>query len=113
RAGECISTTLDEDGDGVPALTDCDDNDASIGTTASRSCATACGSGTEMCTMGEWGACSAPSEPCSCTEGETQSVPCGNCGTQMQRCSGNTWLDEGACEGGGECAAGSNDSGGP
>src|SRR5262245_49669539 len=41
-AGECVSPLLDEDGDGFPVTSDCDDRDSSIVPGSTEVCATAC-----------------------------------------------------------------------
>jgi MYXO-CTERM domain-containing protein len=83
----------------------------------SRSCSSACGTGTETCTAGVWGNCNAPQpqtetcdgvdnncdgttdEGCACKEGESR--PCGltkgQCKAGTQTCTGGTW---GTCGGG-------------
>ena len=99
----------DGDHDGVPDDVDCAPLDPSVGSTASRSCNRACGAGEEVCTDGAWAECDAPTT-CDCVEGTTQTIPCGNCGTQMQQCSGDAWVDVGTCAGAGECAMGSTES---
>src|SRR5690606_39162725 len=98
----------DEDGDGVPATVDCDDGDPTLGMSGTRPCAApgcAAENGVQTCTMGRWGACDAPSCECSVDEeGTTREVACGNCGTQLQRCTGGAWVNDGACTGSGECS---------
>lgn len=94
----------DGDGDGVPTSVDCDDADPAVGSTATRSCSSACGVGLERCTDGAWGACDAPTE-CACdTPGAMRSVPCGRCGIASQRCQDDhTWSMPSTCFGEAEC----------
>ncbi|MDR0734138.1 MAG: prepilin-type N-terminal cleavage/methylation domain-containing protein, partial [Elusimicrobiota bacterium] len=55
-----------------------------------------------------WGACSI-SDECECP-GDAN-VACGNCGTRTRTCNTATgeWNDDGACTGGGECEAGTQE----
>lgn len=101
---------VDGDGDGVLREVDCDDADVNVGRTGSRSCASGCGEGTETCTDGVWSACDAPTD-CACTGDGTQTIPCGRCGMQTQRCVGGEWTNEGACTGEGVCTPGATDTG--
>src|SRR5688572_25375333 len=87
------AAVVDTDLDGTPDTTDCAPSDPAVGTTHSRACDNGC-LGTESCTMGVWSACDAPTS--CCTAGQTQTVPCGRCGTQAQRCENNRWADDGA-----------------
>ncbi len=97
---------VDSDSDGVSAATDCNDSDPGVGRTATRSCTSMCGAGTEACTDGTWGPCSAPTD-CGCSmAGAMRVIDCGYCGMQSQRCDGATWTDTGACLYQGECTAG-------
>lgn len=104
--GRCIMPGTDRDGDGVPAEVDCDDLDDGIGTETTRSCVSACGTGTESCLAGAWSACTAP-ELCDCTPGSApRDVACGLCGTQQQICEDGIWANAGACSGEGACMPG-------
>ncbi len=97
---------LDLDRDGVPAASDCDDDDPAVGATSARECSSSCGVGTERCMAGVWSACDAPTD-CACSvEGMTRTVPCGRCGLASQRCEGGTWSMPSACLSEGECFAG-------
>lgn len=97
---------VDGDGDGILSSQDCDDADGAVGRSATRACASMCGTGTETCTDGIWAPCSAPTD-CACSSaGSTRIVPCGFCGMQSQTCDGTTWRDMGACLYQGECSAG-------
>jgi hypothetical protein len=95
----------DEDRDGVPDAIDCAPLDPGVGATGSRGCSRPCGPGAERCDDGIWAECDAPTT-CDCAEGATQTIACGHCGTQAQECTGNVWVDVGACSGAGECEAG-------
>ncbi|MFO0682507.1 MAG: hypothetical protein U0234_10670 [Sandaracinus sp.] len=111
-AGVCRAATEDGDGDGVPASTDCDDANASIGTMSERSCSSSCGTGVERCTNGTWAACTAPAS-CDCTAGEPpRTIACMRCGMQQQICQDGVWTDSGLCTGGGPCSPGDMDTGG-
>lgn len=46
----------------------------------------------------------------SCTDGATQTIACGNCGTKTRSCTGGTWGDYGPCSGEGECTPDSDDN---
>ena len=113
--GQCRSTAVDRDEDGVPAGDDCDDMDAAVGTSAERSCEGDCGSGVEQCLDGGWGACNAPTgTECDCTPGHARTVLCSMCGQQMQRCGDDgRWADEGTCMGMGECVSGAVETDAP
>ncbi len=78
------------------------------------------GNGVETCdACGQWGAAvaCAAGESCvpsgsqascggQCSPSQTRSVPCGNCGTDMQTCGpSGTWVGSGTCSGQGACAA--------
>ncbi len=109
RDGRCISPMDDGDEDGVPAGSDCDDADPAVGMHAERGCSSDCAVGRELCVMGTWEACDAPTD-CDCSAGETRELPCGNCGTQRQRCGdAGAWEDDGACSGEGECSPGASE----
>jgi hypothetical protein len=101
---------IDMDGDGVVARRDCDDNDSAVTSTASRACTGACGMGTESCTDGTWGACSAPTDCVCTTEGETRIGTCGRCGMQSQTCTSGRWTGMSACLGEGVCTLGAVES---
>lgn len=102
--GECVPAVKDDDEDGYPAPTDCDDHDPDVFPGGTRRCDTDCGRGLEECLGPEWGPCSAPID-CQCEPGEERSEPCGNCGTSRRRCRDDgTWEeDPSACENAGEC----------
>ncbi|MFK7984577.1 MAG: hypothetical protein AB8I08_00985 [Sandaracinaceae bacterium] len=111
RFAVCVSDTEDADNDGVPATTDCDDNDMSVGSTAQRACTGTCGDGVERCTDGVWEACTAPSS-CDCTPGSpARLLDCGTCGTQRQACVDGAWLDDGPCMEAGTCTPGMSEDG--
>jgi hypothetical protein len=101
---------IDMDGDGVVARRDCDDNDNAVTSTASRACTGVCGMGTESCTDGTWGACSAPTDCVCTTEGETRIGTCGRCGMQSQTCTSGRWTGVSACLGEGVCTLGAVES---
>lgn len=110
--GVCHPATSDLDHDGVPAATDCDDANASVGSVSERSCSSSCGTGVERCTDGVWATCTAPTT-CDCTDGEPpRTIACMHCGMQQQVCSGGVWTDSGLCVGGGPCSPGDVDMGG-
>ena len=96
--------TDDADGDGVPAVLDCDDGDPAVGERAERACTGACGMGTERCTRGLWDPCDAPVD-CACdTPGEMRLVACARCGMQSERCSdARRWESASMCFDQGEC----------
>jgi hypothetical protein len=71
-------------------LIDCDDGDCAD--------SAGCGSG------GQAGAGGA--SPAECTEGRTETTPCGNCGTQTRSCEARIWSSWSSCGGVGECAVG-------
>lgn len=49
--------------------------------------------------------------PCDCSEGQTQTEVCGNCGRHTRTCQSNCrWGNWGPCEGQGVCAAGSSEA---
>ena len=104
--------------DGVPASTDCDDLDASVGSTATRTCTSDCGSGVTHCTNGTWDMCSAPTTctcagtgACSPGDVDTSGGACGNCGTQQRTCQSDCTWGPYVCMGEGVCAAGTTDMG--
>jgi hypothetical protein len=99
---------VDLDVDGVPAGSDCDDTDPAIGATATRPCSNSCGDGTEECTGGAWGVCSAPTDCMCSTPGAMRVASCGWCGMRSERCgAAGLWEPVGACIGEGECEAAS------
>ncbi len=108
-AGRTVSdaaTVVDDDGDGVPADADCDDDDPAITGFSTTRCDNACGAGSIECYDGVRGACSSPTD-CFCVPDATRSVPCGRCGMQPQRCGSDTlWADDGPCLYEGPCAPG-------
>ena len=79
--GPCVDAVL-------PSVEACDglDNDCDgVVDGITRGCSNACGDGTEACTSGGWAACDAPLN-CECEPGTTESVSCGECGTQARTC---------------------------
>jgi len=108
--GECVDARLDEDGDGYPVSSDCDDHDPDVIPGTVAPCSSECGEGTSTCGNGGWLPCTAPSD-CSCTAGETRSEACGRCGSAERACtSEGVWGALGACEGEGDCVPGSSQS---
>ncbi|MBI2892153.1 MAG: hypothetical protein HYY06_01275 [Deltaproteobacteria bacterium] len=105
--GRCIQPSIDEDGDGFPAVLDCDDRDPEVVPGRMRACESACGSGTQVCVQGRWSDCTAPVD-CSCEPDEERDEPCGRCGTAVRKCDAQgAWGEAGDCEGeGGECVPG-------
>lgn len=102
----CDGPACDADGDSIPAAEDCDDHDAAVGRSATRACASACGTGVERCTAGQWLPCDAPTT-CDCTAGTPdRKVGCGNCGELLQSCVNGQWVDVGSCAGEGVCSVG-------
>ena len=68
-----------------------------------------CNSATGEWVPGEWGACDKTAEECNtgeCTNGQTKTEACGNCGTQEITCINGRWVS-GICQNQGECKAGS------
>lgn len=100
----------DQDMDGVLAARDCDDMDPAVSAMASRACSNMCGAGTESCTDGIWGRCSAPTDCVCTTEGEMRVGTCGMCGMQSQRCTGGVWTGVSSCLGEGVCVPASVES---
>jgi len=111
--GTCVPV-VDADMDGLDASVDCDDGDPLIGSTAQRSCSSACGAGLERCTGGTWAACDAPTAcgcgptpACSPGQVDTGMQSCSGCGTQTRTrtcdstCTWGPWSAWGACTGGG------------
>ncbi len=93
----------------VPSVETCngldDDCDGVIDDALSRTCATACGTGTETCTLGRWDGCTAPAptaETCDNVDNDCNGLiddmltrSCTNdCGVGTERCMGGAW---GAC----------------
>jgi hypothetical protein len=106
---DCGAARFDQDDDGIPAQSDCDDSDPSIGTTAERACEGECGSGIERCVMGDWEPCDAPTD-CECMPGEERTRECGHCGMQSQQCNEQgVWQDVGECSDQGSCMPGAED----
>ena len=67
-----------------------------------------CNSATGEWVPGEWGACDKTVAECNsgeCTNGDTKTEACGNCGTQEITCINGRWI-EGICQNQGECKAG-------
>ncbi len=102
--GECVHEARDDDGDGFPARSDCNDHDPDVVPGSQRKCQTDCGDGSEICEGPDWGACSAPVD-CTCQPGDERPEPCGNCGEARRRCSARgVWeAQPGLCEGSGQC----------
>lgn len=94
----------DLDDDGIPTASDCDDTDAAVGSSGSRSCAGPCGDGVEACIAGEWQGCMASTD-CLCpTNGMMRTVPCGTmCGTRTDTCVDLHWVEGATCDGEGVC----------
>lgn len=94
----------DADDDGIPAASDCDDMDAAVGSSGSRSCAGPCGDGVEACIAGEWQGCMASTD-CLCpTNGMMRTMPCGTmCGMRTDTCVDLHWVEGATCDGEGEC----------
>ena len=104
--GTCVNPALDEDGDGAPVASDCDDRDPDVGPGSTAPCSTECGDGTTTCSDGAWGPCSAPLD-CSCQAGDTRVEPCGRCGSATRSCGRDgRWGAVGACANEGECLGG-------
>ena len=99
---ETCDDGLDNDCNG---LTDEGCAECSPGT--EESCESECGVGTKVCNESSvWLPCDAPTD-CTCSEGETKSEECGNCGYQESSCSlDGSWLTPGICQGEGTCLAG-------
>ncbi|WP_428041201.1 prepilin-type N-terminal cleavage/methylation domain-containing protein, partial [Candidatus Avelusimicrobium fimicolum] len=67
-----------------------------------------CNSATGEWVPGEWGACDKTAAECNsgeCTNGDTKTEACGNCGTQEITCINGRWI-AGICQNQGECKAG-------
>ena len=109
-AGSCVNARLDEDGDGFPAASDCDDRDPRVVPGSVEACTTACGEGTATCADGHWQPCTAPSE-CACVPGATRAEACGRCGTATRRCGDDgIWEPSAtACGDGGACSPGATE----
>lgn len=97
----------DADDDGIAQSRDCDDTDAAVGTSGSRSCDGPCGPGVAACIDGAWQACMASTE-CLCpTNGMTRTMPCGAmCGTRTDTCTDLHWVEGTTCDGEGACEPG-------
>ncbi|MCK6512883.1 hypothetical protein L6R29_23385 [Myxococcota bacterium] len=93
-------------GEVIPAAEACDnqDNDCNgkIDDNLSRSCSTACGSGTEFCSAGQWVQCNAPQvatevcnnkdDNCDGKVDENLTQPCSNqCGKGTETCQNGQW----------------------
>lgn len=102
-----VDAPTDVDGDGIPADRDCNDDDASVGSSGSRSCDGPCGPGVAACVDGMWRACEA-STACLCpTEGMTRTMPCGSmCGMRTDTCTGLRWVEGTTCDDEGVCEPG-------
>lgn len=96
--------STDRDDDGIEAGADCDDEDETVGASATRTCTGPCGEGEERCSGGTWGACDAPTD-CACdTPGAMRLVACERCGMRSERCSDERrWESASECLGQGEC----------
>jgi len=106
RAGACVPIGEDADMDGVDAAVDCNDNDASVGSSYERECSSSCGTGVERCADGTWTTCTAPLT-CDCGAGSApRMLDCGMCGQQRQVCTDGAWVDDGACTSAGVCSPG-------
>ncbi len=113
RGGTCVPVGEDRDMDGVDASVDCNDDDASVGSTGERACSSACGTGVERCVDGVWMTCSAPVS-CDCVEGSApRTLDCGMCGQQRQVCTAGAWVDDGVCTSAGVCSPGEIGMGAP
>ena len=67
-----------------------------------------CNSATGEWVLGSWGACDKTAAECNsgeCTNGDTKTEACGNCGTQEISCINGRWV-AGICQNQGECKAG-------
>jgi len=95
-------------GEVIPAVEACndadDDCDGATDEGLWRSCANACGDGTERCAAGQWGGCDAPqpvNEVCNdidddCdgqTDEELTRACTGACGAGQQACAGGDWQE--------------------
>jgi hypothetical protein len=113
EAGFFFDLTLPVD---VPSVPDRPAADLGCGAMPGRACdpgaIEACGNcGTRRCGDScEWSACTGGGV---CAAGATRTQPCGNCGSQTQRCSAScAWENSGGCAGGGPCAPGATQGGG-
>ena len=81
-----------------------DDCDLAVDEGVTRPCSTACGAGTETCTMGSWGMCSAPTtspetcnnldDNCNGRIDEGLSQACSTaCGSGIEICRAGSWAD--------------------
>lgn len=111
--GILLDLTLPVD---VPAAVDRPAVDLGCGASPGSECAPgdrrACGRcGTQTCSdTCAWSACAGEG---ACAAGATRTQPCGNCGTQTQRCSAAcAWENVGGCAGSGPCAPGATQGGG-
>jgi hypothetical protein len=103
-AGSCVNRLADEDADGFPASSDCDDHDPRVWPGTAVACASACGEGAATCGNDrQWTSCTAPAD-CWCEVGETRTEACGRCGSATRACGADgTWGTTGPCEAEGEC----------
>lgn len=111
-AGACAVVPEDADRDGLSALLDCDDMDATVGRMAQRACPGDCGDGLERCVDGVWDTCDAPSD-CDCTGSASRNIECDMCGLQGQGCVGGMWESVGVCTRQGPCSPGAVELGAP
>lgn len=101
----CVPNFVDEDGDGFAETSDCNDQDATVGTRAERSCESDCATGLQQCAQGLWSDCDAPTD-CSCSGSETRTLSCPMCGQSTQDCQDGSWVTTEECSGQGTCAPG-------
>ena len=100
---------VDMDGDGVNDSVDCNPMDRTLAATATRSCETGCGRGTQSCSAGVWTECGGLE--CTCpTEGRTRTADCGMCGRALQTCTGGRWVGSTCTGESGMCIPGTSET---